>query len=542
MFENLSFSRKIILMPIVAAIALGLIVWATVSTMQSTETLTSRIETGHFPASELNRDLSETLTAVQKGLQNAVAASDLEMLQETEQLRDTFLEKLESARVNPILDQAELESLGASFETYYDRATEVSSRMISQDAGLDFATAIESMTESLKAIQETLAASTARDQANMAAAFGAVRTKHRASIRNIVLISIFCSVLLIGLSTFVIRTLTKPLRRAVEVADQLAGGDLTAVVNVDSTDEIGQLLHSMQRMVERLSQTIGEVLSGVTTLSSASSQVSSTAQSVSRGTSEQAASVEETTSSLEEMTASITQNASNSREMERMAVQGASEAEESSQAVGETTVAMKAIAEKITIIEEIAYQTNLLALNAAIEAARAGDHGRGFAVVATEVRKLAERSQQAAKEIGSLAATSVQVAERSARALTDLVPAIRKTAELVQEVAAASDEQASGVSQINRAIARVDQVTQQNASAAEELSGTAEQLAAQANQLQQRMAFFRIASQFIEQDDATSGSPKPRASAETFAPQPAQYAASEDYAASYVSDPDFKRF
>jgi methyl-accepting chemotaxis protein len=195
------------------------------------------------------------------------------------------------------------------------------------------------------------------------------------------------------------------------------------------------------------------------------------------------------------MNASISQNSDHSRQVEQAAVKGALAAEESGKAVKETVTAMKQIAAKTSVIEEIAYQTNLLALNAAIEAARAGDQGRGFAVVAVEVRKLAERSQLAAQEIGGLAENSVSVAERSGQLLTDLVPSIQKTAELVQDVAAASVEQSGGVTEINKAMAHVDSVTQRNASSAEELSSTAEELAAQSEQLQQLMTFFRVAGE-----------------------------------------------
>ena len=295
-----------------------------------------------------------------------------------------------------------------------------------------------------------------------------------------------------GGAYFVTRSITRPIQQAVHYAQAIAGGDLTGAIQVGDESETGKLLQSMQEMSAKLSAIICDVREGSSAVASAAAQVSASSQSLSQGTSEQAASVEETSASLEQMNASITQNAENSRKVEQVAEKGSHSAGESGEAVQETVVAMKQIAAKISVIEEIAYQTNLLALNAAIEAARAGDQGRGFAVVAVEVRKLAERSQQAAKEISDLASNSVAVAERSGQLLADLVPAIRKTAELVQEVTAASAEQSSGVTQINRAMAQVDTVTQRNASSAEELSSTAEELAAQSEQLQQLMTFFRV--------------------------------------------------
>src|SRR5258708_7464373 len=302
------------------------------------------------------------------------------------------------------------------------------------------------------------------------------------------------------LVTFIVsRGITVPVKAMASHLGEMAqgGGDLTKRIEIISQDEVGEMANSFNQFVKKLEEIISEVRTSSDGIASAASQVAASASSLSQGTSEQAASIEETTSSLEQMSASIAQNADNSRQMEQMAVKGARDSEESGNAVRESVSAMRQIAEKISIIEEIAYQTNLLALNAAIEAARAGEHGRGFAVVATEVRKLAERSQTAAQEIGGLATNSVGVAERSGALLQELVPAIKKTAELVQEVTSSSREQSGGVTQINKAMMSVDTVTQRNASSAEELSSTAEELAAQSEALQQLMGFFRVAGERI---------------------------------------------
>jgi methyl-accepting chemotaxis protein len=271
-----------------------------------------------------------------------------------------------------------------------------------------------------------------------------------------------------------------------------AEGDLTRRIDRDYQGLFGKVKDSANTTAENLTRVMSEVRAAADALTGAANQVSATAQSLSQAASEQAASVEETTASIDVMSASINQNSDNAKVTDGMATKTSKEAVDGGGAVAQTVTAMKQIAAKIGIINDIAYQTNLLALNAAIEAARAGEHGNGFAVVAAEVRKLAERSQEAAKEIGNLASNSVTTAERAGKLLDEIVPSIQKTSELVQEIAAASAEQSESVVQIGGAMGQLSKATQQNASASEELAATSEELSGQAEQLQQSVGFFNI--------------------------------------------------
>ncbi|SDL47889.1 methyl-accepting chemotaxis protein [Maridesulfovibrio ferrireducens] len=342
--------------------------------------------------------------------------------------------------------------------------------------------------------QMVVAARKAENECRDARADQKAKMLSQMDFSNMILVVGACIALVLGVLTAILLTrgITGPIGMGVTFAQRMAQGDFTRTLDIDQKDEIGILATALNNMVSKLSSVVTEVGSSTENVAAGSEELSATAENLSQASTEQAANVEEVSSSIEEMTANIRQNAENAHETERIALQSAKQAEDGGAAVTQAVVAMKNIAEKISIIEEIARQTNLLALNAAIEAARAGEHGKGFAVVAAEVRKLAERSGEAAGEIGDLSSTTVNVAEKAGEMLNQLVSF---WSELVQEIAAGSNEQLSGAEQINKAVQQLDQVTQQNASASEEMASTSEELSSQAEQLQQVMSFFRVGSQ-----------------------------------------------
>ncbi|GAB4529874.1 MAG: methyl-accepting chemotaxis protein [Roseibium sp.] len=287
-----------------------------------------------------------------------------------------------------------------------------------------------------------------------------------------------------------VNAMTANLRQTAHIADRIADGDLT--VNPTPLSDKDRLGIALQSMVERLRAVVGDAISASDNVSAGSQQLSAASEQIAQGATEQASSAEEASASMEEMAANIKQNADNAAQTEKIARQSSKDAEASGVAVASAVQAMRTIAEKISIVQEIARQTDLLALNAAVEAARAGEHGKGFAVVASEVRKLAERSQAAATEISAMSGETVTSAQEAGEMLNRLVPDIRKTAELVAEISAACREQDIGSAQINEAIQQLDKVTQQNAGASEEMSATSEELAAQAEELQASIAFFKV--------------------------------------------------
>ncbi len=465
---------------------------------QSFTDVSNRLSTVTLPHNNIAFELIQKFKEIGDNLSGAIDNEDTAILydikNEVKLIENSINETIQAGDVDP-----ELQSILDDFYQYIKECTGFVSKFLSDPESIKLADlneislGIVNLKERLENFQESKSSILNTELNEIASSAELLDNKNKLLLKSVLIMTAVFLLLSVLISLFTTSLIINPLNDAVKTLGRIATGDMSVTIReTKNNDETGQLLKSMNSMIQSISSIVKDVKAAADNVADGSQQMTASSEEVAQSANEQAASAEEASASIEEMSANIKQNADNAQQTEVIAIRAADDAERGGAAVSKTVHAMSEIAEKIRIIEEISRQTNMLALNAAIEAARAGEHGKGFAVVADAVRKLAERSQTAAGEIGDLSSSSVEIAQNAGEMLEKIVPDIRKTAELVQEINAASNEQNSGADQINKAIQQFDSITQQNAASSEEMSSTAASLAVMAEQLQRTMEFFKI--------------------------------------------------
>jgi methyl-accepting chemotaxis protein len=492
--QNIKFKHKMALLP--AIFILILIVFMVMFNITTTENqkLTTYIENDYVSYIELSHSFNENMKELQRGFQDAVAATDKDKLNATVLIKQKLDSTLQIAQKSVVINKDSVALLTHKFNNYYALAFNTSEKMIAGDFSEATSAQIQQMIVNYNSVTGTIKNINIASKILSGQEISEAQKKVHVTTMVLIILALLGLSMVIFLSVVITRNIISDIggepSEVYVIAIEIANGNL--MVQFDTNRKKQGIYGAMQDMTEKLKSVVASVIQGADNIATAGQQISTTTQEMSQNASEQASSVEEISSSIEEMTSTVQQNTDSANQADQMASLASRNIAQSNEAVKNSTTSMKEIAGKISIIGEIAFQTNILALNAAVEAARAGEHGRGFAVVAAEVRKLAERSRTAADEINILSKNGVETVETAGKQFEEIVPEINRTSKLVQEIAAASNEQSSGIGQISASIQTLNQVTQQNAAASEEMATNAEELASQAEELKEMISYFNV--------------------------------------------------
>jgi methyl-accepting chemotaxis protein len=493
--KNLKFASKITLLPVLFILSLMLVLAIFTLSNRKNERLINDIANGYAPYLEISNELIMNMKELQRGFQDAVSASDLDKLAATKVLANKFDSLMLVVEQNKVKDDSLVNRLKSCFSDYYTTAYSASEKMIAGDFSDEVTGSIQNMINQYNDIKNQLDRLKQESKTKMADSL--IDTVNINKHTNFIVIVLFC-ILLIIFTLLAVRinvTTVKPLRDFVLTLNSVSKGNLNCRIDaqyLERKDEIGEVSVSMAQLIDKLSTMVAEVKLGIETVSQASSELECSSEDLSKGSNSQAAATEEISSSMEEMLAGITQNMENAAFAQKISEKISLNIKNVDQTSKESLAAICQISEKIKIIDDISFQTNLLALNAAVEAARAGEQGKGFAVVAAEVRRLAERSRTAGIEINEISNQTVEKSKLANELLTNIIPEIDNTAQLVQEIALSCAEQTNGVTQVNNAIQELNLVTQSNSATSEELTGKAETLTDQSAMLKSTIQFFNV--------------------------------------------------
>ncbi len=494
MFNNLKIKHKILLFPVLFTLVIAIVFIIFNFSNIKSEALLHKIQYGYVPYQEQASILRNELNNLQRGMQDAVAAADDDKLAETAVIFKVISSYIDTISRNEIgKGNKEISAVSNKINDYYILALEVSKAMIQGDFSESMGININKMVEDYNSIKTLLDNIIIDSKEQTAEVFLQTERNSSISTRNVILILVISLIVFMLISYLISTSLNKSIRLIQSRLLDLSEGKLFVNKNnveAVNKDEIGLMIEVTDQLIEKLRSVLTDVRSGIETMADASSETSNTSEQLSQGANEQAASVEEIASTIEEISANINQNNDNAQNTGRISEEASVGIKQVASQSGKAVHANKTILDKIGIVNDIAFQTNILALNAAVEAARAGEHGKGFAVVAAEVRKLAEKSKQAAEEIVTLSQQGYDITSEAVTVMNDTFPKVDKTSSLVQEIVASSMEQTNGTSQVNNAIQQLNNLTQQNASASEQLSSNAAELAEQAKIINGLIAFF----------------------------------------------------